>query len=74
MTRNDVKTLAWLKSIAKHTHPGSVGLCTDWTCPDFLDVISGVLAANEALRVEAASLTPVVAAEPPVVATKKVKK
>ncbi len=52
MTRDHTKTLQWLKTNVKHTHPGQVWGCTDWTCDEFLDVVGSVFAANEALRFE----------------------
>ncbi len=56
MTRDNTKTLAWLRANAGHTHPGQAGKCTDWTCDEFLDAISSLMAANEALRFENATL------------------
>ncbi len=52
MTRDNTKTLQWLRANTKHTHSGIAGPCHDWTCDEFLDAIGGLLAANEALRFE----------------------
>ncbi len=39
MTRSQALTLSRLKQHASHVHPGQVGRCDSWSCPDFLEVI-----------------------------------
>lgn len=48
MTRVETATLQKIRTLARHTHPGIVGTCHDWTCPVFLEAMAPVIAAFEA--------------------------
>lgn len=45
MTRSQTVTLQRLRTLARHTHPGTVGVCTDWTCPTFVDAVAPAIEA-----------------------------
>ncbi len=74
MTRAQQQTLQTLRHNASHTHPGTVGQCRSWECPDFLDVVGATFKQVDELVAELAILNAPVAVDVPALPTKKSKK